>query len=369
MLLRQSGRGGKNHGKGENKTAHDENLPMDKRQAQSKSISRMMQPMNKNRILTLVAEEKGRLDKALAACLGAKAEGLSRARLQQLIRADAVSREGGGPVSDPSAKAEKGEIYLVALPPLEPAGPKAQEVPFDVLYEDQDLLVVNKPAGLVVHPGAGNGEGTLVNGLLAYCGDRLSGIGGVARPGIVHRLDKDTSGLMVVAKNDAAHKGLSAQFADRSLSRVYRALVWGVPAPLEGEIEGAIGRHPRARRKMAVTARGGKEALTRYKVLEAFGTLASLVECRLATGRTHQIRVHMEHKGHPVVGDPLYGSRRRAAAAGEKGLVALLEAFPRQALHAGEIRFVHPASGKIMKFRAPLPVDMTGLLKKLRGFI
>lgn len=331
-------------------------------------------------ILFLEMMASGRLDKALAdACARldldekpAVFDLLSRTRIQQLVKTGQVERVGargdarGVIVTDPNGKARKGELYRVTLPSPEKAAPKAQEMPLAIVYEDEDLLVLDKPAGLVVHPAAGNWDHTLVNALLAHCGASLSGIGGIARPGIVHRLDKDTSGLLVVAKNDRAHRGLTAQFADRSLSRTYKALVWGVPTPLEGSVEGAIGRHPRARQKMAMVQRGGKEALTHYKTLEVFGTLASLVECRLATGRTHQIRVHMESIGHPVVGDPLYGSRRRAIKRGEKGLVALLEAFPRQALHAGEIKFIHPVTDKPMKFKAPFPKDMEILLKALR---
>ncbi len=317
--------------------------------------------------ISLTIAEAGRLDRALALAAASSPEGsgFSRARLQKLIREGRVSLRGE-PVTDPKVKVAAGEVCDLIVPPPVEAAPKAEAIPLDIVYEDGDLLVLNKPAGLVVHPGAGNREGTLVNALLAHCKGSLSGIGGVARPGIVHRLDKDTSGLMVVAKNDHAHQVLTAQFADRSLSRVYQALVWGVPHPLEGLVEGAIGRHPRARQKMALVSRGGKEALTRYKTLEVFGTLASLVECKLATGRTHQIRVHMESVGHPLVGDPVYGARRRIRVAGEKGLVAFLEGFSRQALHAGEIHFIHPATGKLLKFKAPLPDDLKGLLKRLR---
>jgi 23S rRNA pseudouridine1911/1915/1917 synthase len=274
----------------------------------------------------------------------------------------------GKAVADPNHKTKDGDLYELVLPPPVQAAPKAEKIPLEIVYEDAELLVLNKPAGVVVHPGAGNWDHTLVNALLAHCKGSLSGIGGVERPGIVHRLDKDTSGLLVVAKNDRAHQALSAQFADRSLSRVYQALVWGVPAPAQGDIAGAIGRHPRARKKMAVLNHGGKEALTHYKVEKAYGGIASLVSCKLATGRTHQIRVHMEHKGHPVVGDPVYGSRRRAGK-GEKTLVAQLEAFPRQALHAGEIAFFHPKTHKLMKFKAKTPKDMGALLRKLEKTI
>ncbi len=297
-------------------------------------------------------------------------ETLSRARIQQLIKQGMVTC-GGKPVNDPNRKPKVGETYAITLPPPEPATPEPQKIKLDIVYEDKDLLVINKPAGMVVHPAAGNRDKTLVNALLAHCGKSLSGIGGVARPGIVHRLDKDTSGLMVVAKNDMAHQALTRQFADRSLSRVYNALVWGLPNPLAGAIEGAIGRHPRARQKMAVVARGGKPALTHYKVVKNYGGVASLVECKLATGRTHQIRVHMAHIKHPVVGDPVYGRRRFSAGKAqnhaEKGIVGLLEGMNRQALHAAEIRFIHPRTGKTMTFKAPLPEDMAGLLKRLKG--
>jgi len=318
--------------------------------------------------IVLKATEDGRLDRALtlAAAMCADdtaqllAEGLSRARVQALIKSGHVNRQSDGTtIHDPNHRAHDGEAYVLALPPPLAAKPEAQVMALSVVYEDDDLLVIDKPAGLVVHPAAGHLAGTLVNALLAHCGASLSGIGGVARPGIVHRLDKDTSGLMVVAKNDFAHQRLSAQFSDRSLSRVYQAVVWGLPAPSTGEIRGAIGRHPRARQKMAVVARGGKEALTRYQTIETFGAKAALVSCSLATGRTHQIRVHMAHIGHPLVGDPVYGKR-------PKGASADLLAFSRQALHAGEIRFIHPRTEKAMRFKAPLPAFMKALLKELK---
>ncbi len=311
----------------------------------------------------------GRLDKVLAMAAQEQApdQGLSRARVQHLLKGGQVTCDGVLQ-NNPSAKAQIGQVYLLEIPPPVEATPQPQNIPLAVLFEDEDLLVLDKPVGLVVHPAAGNYDGTLVNALLFHCGASLSGIGGTARPGIVHRLDKETSGLMVVAKNDFTHQALTAQFSDRSLSRVYNALVWGAPTPLVGEIEGAIGRHPRNRQKMAVVSRGGKEALTRYKVLEIFkGGIASLVKCRLATGRTHQIRVHMAHSGHPVAGDPLYAGRRgRFLGAGEKGPVGLIQAFPRQALHAGEISFIHPRLGKRKRFKSDPPADMKDLIKALK---
>jgi len=323
--------------------------------------------MNTETKITVTVAARGRLDKVLSAAIALETEtqglGLSRARVQQLIKGGAVFQDGAA-ILDPNHPANEGEVYDLALPPPTPASPEAEDIPLTVLFEDEDMLVLNKPAGLVVHPGAGNWGHTLVNALLGHCGESLSGIGGVARPGIVHRLDKETSGLMVVAKNDFAHQILTSQFADRSLSRIYQALIWGIASPIAGDIDGAIGRHPRSRQKMAITE-GGKEALTRYETLEVFGTLASLVQCKLATGRTHQIRVHMAHIGHPVVGDPLYGARKRVAGL-EKGIVALLQNFPRQALHAGEIKFIHPRTQKLMKFKAPMPADMAALVRAVK---
>jgi 23S rRNA pseudouridine1911/1915/1917 synthase len=242
----------------------------------------------------------------------------------------------------------------VDVPPAAPALPVPQTIPLDIVYEDEFLLVIDKPAGLVVHPGAGNEDGTLVNALLAHCGEQLSGIGGVRRPGIVHRLDKDTSGLMVAAKTDAAHRGLSAQLSDRSLSRTYRAIVWGKPVPPAGRIDAPIGRSPNNRRKMAVLRNGGRDAVTLYSTVTQVGAKASLIECKLMTGRTHQIRVHMAHLGHPLVGDPLYGRARGDGSA--------LARFPRQALHATAIAFVHPIDGREMSFTSTPPADFRALL-------
>ena len=297
-----------------------------------------------------------RLDRALAAALPE----LSRMRIKALILAGLVVR-GGATISEPSYRVKPGERYVVSVPPAADPTPRGQEIPLRIAYEDAELIVVDKPAGLVVHPAPGNPDRTLVNALIHHCGDSLSGIGGVRRPGIVHRLDKDTSGLMVAAKTDLAHNFLARQFADRSIERAYLAVVWGVPQPLSGEIEGPIGRNPHNRRKMAVVARGGKPALTRYRVERRLAANASIVACRLATGRTHQIRVHLAHKGHPVVGDRLYGRARQAAGATPNAR-AIIHAFNRQALHARLLGFVHPRTGETLSFESDLPIDMNELI-------
>ncbi|GIL40125.1 RluA family pseudouridine synthase [Roseiterribacter gracilis] len=302
------------------------------------------------RVVTIDASLAGqRLDKALAASLA----DFSRARLQALITAGAVSVDGTA-WTDGNAKVRDGLVVTIDVPAAISAIPLPQKIPLNITYEDEYLLVIDKQAGLVVHPGAGNEDGTLVNALLAYCGEQLSGIGGVRRPGIVHRLDKDTSGLMVAAKTDAAHRGLSAQLADRTLSRTYNAVVWGTPAPRAGRIDAPIGRSPSNRRKMAVVRHGGREAVTLYSTIAQVGAKASLVECKLMTGRTHQIRVHMAQQGHPLVGDPLYGRTRNENSA--------LARFPRQALHATAIAFVHPIDGREMSFTSDVPDDLRALL-------
>ena len=271
----------------------------------------------------------------------------------------------GALMRDPAHAVQPGDAFTVQPPPVQPAAPQAEAIPFVILHEDADLIVLDKPAGLVVHPAPGNESGTLVNALLAHCGDDLPGIGGERRPGIVHRLDKDTSGVMVVAKTELALDRLGAAFAARDLDRAYLAVTWGLPAPAAGEIEGAIGRDPRDRKRMAVVARGGKPALTRYRLLRTWGG-ASLLECRLATGRTHQIRVHLAARGHPVVGDPVYLRRTPAAVRqfGAQVRGALLD-FPRQALHAASLGFRHPRTGEAMHFVSPMPQDMTTLLAQL----
>lgn len=312
-------------------------------------------------------EEAGsRLDRALAALTG-----LSRSRVQALLEDGRVTA-GDGTAAGASRKVREGEAFTLILPPPVDAVPRPQAVPLDVVYEDHDILVINKPYGMVVHPAAGNPDGTLVNALLAHCGASLSGIGGVRRPGIVHRLDKDTSGLMVVAKNDAAHQGLTVQFADRSLSRTYQAVVWGVPDKKEGRIEGNIGRCPTDRKRMAVVENGGKPSATRFKRLEVFGRGAALVECTLETGRTHQIRVHMASIGHVLVGDALYGGGRSTRARGAYASSLpdetrdRLLSFPRQALHAGALSLIHPVSGEAMRFTADWPDDLRMLVEALR---
>lgn len=302
-----------------------------------------------------------RLDRFLADAIGT----LSRSRVKALIE-QGLARRDGNVLSEPAEPVRPGATYVLELPPPAPATPRPQAIPFPILYEDADLIVLDKPAGLVVHPAPGNHDGTLVNALLAHCGDQLTGIGGERRPGIVHRLDKDTSGIMVVAKTQLANNALTAAFAARNLDRAYLALIWGLPNPLAGDIEGAIGRDQRDRKRMAVVARNGKPALTHYRTLRAWQTAVVLLECRLATGRTHQIRVHLATRGHPVVGDPVYLRRVPAAARllPEAIRQRLLD-FPRQALHATRLGFAHPRTGEALSFASEPPPDMAGLIAAL----
>ncbi|OSQ38925.1 RluA family pseudouridine synthase [Thalassospira mesophila] len=301
------------------------------------------------------ADAGARLDRVLANAWPQE----SRSRLKALIteghlQVDSVVQ------NSVSAKVRAGQRVTLQIPPAEPATPVAQTISLDVLYEDDDLLVINKAAGMVVHPAAGNESGTLVNALLAHCGNSLSGIGGVKRPGIVHRLDKDTSGAMVVAKNDFTHRALSKLFAEdkENIERTYIAVVWGCPVPMEGKIVGNIGRSPRNRKKMAVLVSGGKPALTYYKVVENRpDSLASIVKCKLATGRTHQIRVHMAHIGHSLVCDPVY-SRSRSIKHLDPISQKTLQAFDKQALHARTLGFSHPRTGNFISFEAPIPDDL-----------
>lgn len=302
-------------------------------------------------------EAGGRLDRVLALALPE----FSRTRLKSLIKQGHV-RLGETTISDANERVKSGDRLSVALPPPLPAGPLAQAIPLTIVYEDADLIVLDKAAGLVVHPAAGNLDGTLVNALLAHCGASLSGVGGVVRPGIVHRIDKDTTGLMVVAKHDRAHRGLARQFAQHTVERAYRCFVIGCPKAPAGRVEGAIARHPVERRRRAVVRQGGKAAVTHYRLLEAYGARAAMLECRLETGRTHQIRVHMAHIGHPLLGDPLYGGGRVHTLA-----TILGEALPRrQALHAWLLGFRHPVTGERLSFESPLPVDLQAMQHALR---
>ncbi|WP_242122718.1 RluA family pseudouridine synthase [Sphingobium sp. Sx8-8] len=300
------------------------------------------------------AQDGMRLDRALADLLPE----LSRERLKSLIVDGQVTTEGRTP--NPSMKVAAGQAFAVTLPPPVQADAVAQDIPLAIVHEDADLIVIDKPAGLVVHPAAGNLDGTLVNALLHHCQGRLSGIGGVARPGIVHRIDKDTSGLLVVAKSDRAHEGLAQQFKDHSIDRLYAAIVYGVPQPGMGTVDTWIGRSDADRKKMAVHREGrGKHAVTHYRTEQKLRG-AALVECRLETGRTHQVRVHMAHLGHPLIGDPVYGRER-------KGFKSILEtlSFKRQALHAKRLGFIHPVTGEALRFDSEIPADMQELLSEL----
>ncbi len=310
-------------------------------------------------IETTSADAGRRIDQVLAAHLPT----LSRSRLKTLIEQGCLTA-GGGTIVEPAYRVKPGQSFAIFVPDPAPASPRAQAIALDIVFEDPDLIVLNKPAGLVVHPAPGNPDRTLVNALIAHCGADFTGIGNERRPGIVHRLDKDTSGLMVVAKTAAAYQGLAKQFAARKVERAYQAVVWGVPVPRSGEIAGNIGRSPRDRKKMAVLRQGGKPALTRYRVLRTLaGGRASLVECRLMSGRTHQIRVHMAAQGHPLLGDPRYGrgmeARLRALPAPAR---AAARALPRQALHAKTLGFSHPISGDALRFDSVLPHDINELL-------
>ena len=309
------------------------------------------------RVVAITAEEaRGRVDKVLATRLPE----MSRGRIQALMGEGRVSRDGVV-LGDASAKAQPGD-YRLEIPAPTPAEPAAEAIPLSVLFEDQYLIVVDKPPGMAVHPAPGSESGTLVNALLHHCGASLSGIGGVARPGIVHRIDKDTSGIVVVAKTDAAHHGLSALFEAHDIDRVYVALTRGAPTPAWGKIEGNIARSTHDRKKMALVKSGGRHAVTHYKTERAFGPatkpLAAHLSCRLETGRTHQIRVHLASKGCPCLGDPTYGSGPPA----EPVRKAIAEAgLARQALHAAVLGFVHPITGETLRFESPLPPDMAKL--------
>jgi len=306
-----------------------------------------------------------RLDKALVALCPDH----SRTRLKNLIDDGGVWIDEKS-CTQPSFRIQAGQVIILQVPDPSEGIPQAENIPINIVYEDDDLLVIDKQAGLVVHPGAGNWTGTLVNALLYHCGDRLSGIGGVIRPGIVHRLDRDTTGLMVVAKNDLAHRGLSDQLADRSLSRTYQALVWDVTNP-KGVVDKPIIRSSGNRQKMTVAFSGGKEARTHYRREHVFKDAISLVRCDLETGRTHQIRVHMNAIGHPLIGDATYGlqptgqTSRMRKAGFEPQVIEAVTDFPRQALHAAHLRFIHPTTDEDMGFDSALPEDFKGLISLL----
>ncbi|TFF19671.1 RluA family pseudouridine synthase [Jiella endophytica] len=327
--------------------------------------------METRRFVVAEPDAGERLDVFLARLLDGE---LSRSRIKALIE-DGNTRIDDRPAESAKRKLAAGESVELALPAPEDAEPKPQQIPLDIRYEDAFLLVIDKPAGLVVHPGAGNPDGTLVNALVAHCGPSLTGIGGVRRPGIVHRLDKDTSGLLVVAKTETAHRSLSEQFAahgrDGRLSRTYLAVVWGEPRPAAGVVDAALGRSATNRIKRAVVPAGrsdARHAMTHYETLAVghAAAEASLLRCRLETGRTHQIRVHMAHIGHPLVADPLYGAAMRTKAVRlDCESRAVVDDFGRQALHAAELGFRHPADDRTMLFRSPLPADMRNLCEVL----
>lgn len=321
-------------------------------------------------------EDQGeRLDSFFSRRLGPEIAGLSRSRVKSLIE-QGLAQADGRTITEPSHRVKPGTAYLLSMPEAAPAEPVAQEIPLTVLFEDAHLIVIDKPAGLVVHPAPGNPDQTLVNALLNHCGDSLAGIGGVRRPGIVHRLDKDTTGLMVVAKNDHAHASLSAQFADHgrtgAMERGYLAFSWGLPHRPHGTINAPLDRHPHARDKMAVRPRG-REAITHYEVQESFvgrdgKPVASLIACHLETGRTHQIRVHLAHLGHTLLGDAVYGPHFKTKANQlAPGARAALEALGRQALHAYLLVIEHPRTGEILRWESELPEDLSLLREALRA--
>jgi 23S rRNA pseudouridine1911/1915/1917 synthase len=313
---------------------------------------------------TAAPEDAGtRLDKFLATRIGT----ISRSRVKGMMLEGRLTRDGVV-TTDASESVQSGASYRLCPPASTPAQPEGQDISLTILYEDEFLLVLDKPAGMVVHPAPGNPDGTLVNALIAHCGDSLTGIGGERRPGIVHRLDKDTSGVMVVAKTEIAHTRLSADFASRDIDREYKAICWGVPKQAEGVIEGNIGRDPRDRKRMAVVTRNGKMALTKYKIIRNFGLGAALIACRLSTGRTHQIRVHLAHAGHPLIGDPVYLRRRPGIAKylPEPAREAALD-FARQALHAEILGFSHPITGEKLRFSTAPPADFQALADALQA--
>jgi len=331
----------------------------------------------------IAADPPARLDKALTRD-APEAASLSRTRLGRLL-SDGAVRVNGAVVEDPKGKVREGDLIEISVPQAQDSHILPQDIALDVVFEDDDLIVIDKPAGMVVHPAPGTPDGTLVNALLAHCGDSLSGVGGEKRPGIVHRIDKDTSGLLVVAKTDRAHHGLAAQFEKHTVERHYRALVHGVPDAGDPRLRGVKGvsfesgnimrittqlaRHKTDRQKQAVVFQGGRHAVTRARIVESFGhpPAVSLIECWLETGRTHQIRVHMAHAGHGLIGDPVYGGRRKLPARVlSEAATETLRAFSRQALHAATLGFNHPVSGDPLRFESPMPADMASLMTVLR---
>ena len=331
--------------------------------------------------LTIGADAPPRLDKALAA-LVPEGAALSRTRLMRMIAEGAVWLDGVAD-TDPKARVVEGQVYDLRLDPAVEVETLAEDIPLTIVHEDADLIVIDKPAGMVVHPAPGSPSGTLVNALLAHCADTLSGIGGERRPGIVHRIDKDTTGLLVVAKSDRAHHGLAAQFEDHSVNRRYLAVVHGVPQAGDPRIRGLRGvsfeaggilkiathlaRHKTDRQRQAVVWDQGRHAVTRVRLVETFGDGAALVECWLETGRTHQIRVHMAYVGHGLLGDQTYGGKKRLSPKQFGDAADLGNAFPRQALHAATLGFIHPVTAEALEFSSPLPRDLADLLAALRG--
>ena len=339
--------------------------------------------MGSRQIEFIIAEDPPkRLDKAVSRDVPAEAT-LSRTRLARLIEAGSVTVDGAV-VQDAKARVAEGAVISITVEEAEDSHIGPEDISLDVIFEDDDLIVINKPAGMVVHPAPGTPSGTLVNALLHHCGENLSGVGGIKRPGIVHRIDKETSGLLVVAKSDVAHQGLAQQFEKHTVERYYRAICYGVPDANDPRLRGVKGtsfetgnilklttqlaRHKHDRQRQAVLFQGGRHAVTRARIVEPFGSppVAALIECWLETGRTHQIRVHMTHAGHGLVGDPTYGGKRKLAAKSlTPAAIAAVQNFPRQALHAAVLGFVHPVTGEDLRFEAPLPEDMAGLISAL----
>ena len=334
--------------------------------------------MSQKTLITIGANPPPRLDKALARDVPEEAH-LSRSRIARLLAEGAVTQDGVA-VSDPKAKTTEGAVFEITVEEAVETEMRPEDIPLTIIHEDDDLIVVDKPAGMVVHPAPGSPSGTLVNALLHHFGGNLSGVGGEKRPGIVHRIDKDTSGLLVVAKSDAAHHGLADQFAAHTVERSYMALCHGVPHTGDPRLKGLrgvsfesgdtvkittfLGRHKTDRQKQAVLLQGGRHAVTRAQVIETFGDHAALVCCKLETGRTHQIRVHMAYIGHALMGDPTYGGRRKLGA--DRPGAEAGNSFDRQALHAETLGFVHPVSGEDMRFESPLPADFAQLLNALK---